>query len=43
MVMELIDFSGDKTITGKELDLGCHTGRKVIDVTEKRTGLQTVP
>ena len=35
MVMELSDLSVDKTKVGKEPDLGCHTGGKVIDVTEK--------
>ena len=35
MVMELVDFSVDKTIVGKEPDLGCHTGAKVVGVTEK--------
>ena len=35
MVMELIDFSVDRTVVGKEPDLGCHTGREVVDMTEK--------
>ena len=35
MVMELIDFSVDKTVADKEPDLGRHTGGKVVDVTEK--------
>ena len=33
--MVMIDFSVDKTVVGKEPDLGCHTGGKVVDVTEK--------
>lgn len=33
--MEVADFSVDETIVSKEPDLGRHTGRKVVDMTEK--------
>ena len=35
MVTELIAFSVDKTVVGKEPDLGCHTGGEVVDMIEK--------
>ena len=35
MVMEVADFLVDETIVSKEPDLGRHTGRKVVDMTEK--------
>lgn len=35
VVVEVADFSVDETIVSKEPDLGRHTGRKVVDMTEK--------
>ena len=35
MVTELIAFSVDKTVVGKEPDLGCYTGGEVVDMIEK--------